>query len=70
VTRDPSETASEYLQRALSDLSLDTVPLLTLSELYQEARYSTHEITVDDQRAAQAALEQVGRQLQRPVEQQ
>jgi hypothetical protein len=69
LDHDPAETPSEYLQRALADLPLDTAPLLTLSDLYQEARFSAHEITVADQRAAQAALEQVGRQLEQRLEQ-
>ncbi len=63
VPRQRSETPAEHLVRVLADLPLDTAPLVTLSQLYEEARFSAHPITADHQQSAAAALDQVRRQL-------
>ncbi|MGI9599217.1 MAG: DUF4129 domain-containing protein [Acidimicrobiales bacterium] len=61
--RSPSETPAEHLNRVLGTMSIDTEPLLQLAELYQVARFSTHPITVDDQRRAAAALQRARAEL-------
>ncbi len=63
LSRHRSETPAEYLVRVLADLPLDTDPLITLSNLYEEARFSTHPITAGDQRTAASALDSIRQQL-------
>lgn len=62
-----SETSSELAARWLEQLPLDPEPLRRLAELYREARYSSHPVSDASIEAAQGALEQLRRQLTRPV---
>ncbi len=61
--RQPNETPTEHLQRALASLPIDTEPLLRLAELYQVARFSTHPITATDQEQAASSLQRVRSEL-------
>ncbi len=54
---DAHETPVEHLTRVLRQLPVSAEPLLELAELYQLARFSTQEITEDQQRRAADALE-------------
>lgn len=63
--RQPSETPTEHLRRALATGTTPTLgaddervrPLAELAELYSRARYAHHPIGPDDQRRAVEALE-------------
>jgi hypothetical protein len=47
VTRLYSETARDYVERILQELSLDDVAVNQLLQAYEEARFSDHELTRD-----------------------
>lgn len=53
------ETPVEHLSRILDRLPVEAEPLLELAELYQLARFSSQEITEDQQRRAADALDRV-----------
>ncbi|MFL6164139.1 MAG: DUF4129 domain-containing protein [Jatrophihabitantaceae bacterium] len=58
-----SETSSELADRWLARLPLSRQPLLTLAELYREARYSSHPMPESALETARATLEQLRREL-------
>jgi hypothetical protein len=59
AARRPWETSSEFTMRLLDAVSADQAAVTALEHLYREARFSTHEITEDNRRAAMDALRQV-----------
>lgn len=67
LPRDPAETPTEHLHRALGALSItdptQAEPLLDLSGLYARARYSDHPISADEQRRAAASLGRARRRV-------
>jgi hypothetical protein len=63
VPRLASETADEYLPRVLHDLEIDPVAVGRLTELYEEAKFSQHDIGAAMKEDAIGALEQVRDEL-------
>jgi hypothetical protein len=61
--RQRSETSSELADRWLARLPLSREPLLTLAELYREARYSSHRLPDAALDTARSALEQLRREI-------
>ncbi len=47
VTRLYSETARDYVDRVLKEISLDDFSVIQLLQAYEEARFSDHELTRD-----------------------
>ena len=58
-----SETSSELATRWLKLLPVSRQPLLTLAELYREARYSSHPLDESALVTARGALEQLRREI-------
>jgi hypothetical protein len=58
-----SETSTELADRWLTRLPVSREPLLTLAELYREARYSSHRLDESALTTARAALEQLRREI-------
>jgi hypothetical protein len=65
VPRLASETADEYLPRVLHDLEIDPVAVSRLTELYEEAKFSQHDIGAAMKEDAIGALEHVRDELRR-----
>jgi hypothetical protein len=63
IVRGRDETASEFLGRATRRLALSGDAAATLTERFEEVRYSTHEITEADREDALASLRRVEREL-------
>jgi Domain of unknown function (DUF4129) len=61
--RQRSETSTELADRWLARLPLSRQPLLTLAELYREARYSSHRVSDAALDTARSALEQLRREI-------
>jgi hypothetical protein len=59
----PAETSREYTIRVLRRLALDEQAIATLSELYREARFSTHAMGEPARRRAIDAVEVLATQL-------
>lgn len=65
VTRRPAETATEFVVRFLHALDVDPRPVAALARLYQEARFSTHELPTDARDRAREALDAIAAELDR-----
>ncbi len=65
VARRPAETATEFVVRFLHALDVDPRPVAALARLYQEARFSSHELPTDARDRAQEALEAIAVDLDR-----
>ena len=63
IVRARDETASELLGRTSGRLPLSAGAAATLTERFEEVRYSTHEITEADREDALASLHRVEREL-------
>lgn len=63
VARDASETAAEFTVRVLAVDGVSTGELLTLAELYREARYSDHASTEETRTRARAVLSNLRKEL-------
>jgi hypothetical protein len=63
IVRGRDETASEFLGRTTRRLPLSAGAAATLTERFEEVRYSTHEITEADREDALASLHRVEREL-------
>lgn len=63
--RHPFEAPEEHLTRCLDGLDVEPAPMRTLLELFAIARFSTHDVTEDDRRAALEALRTSQEQLRR-----
>ena len=59
----PSETATDVMQRVMSDLDVDDDALDELADLYREARFSDHPLTDEHRLVAQDALDRVQHSL-------
>jgi len=57
--RHVAETATEYVSRVITNSSVDSVPIGELAALYQEARFSRHDLTDDHGMRARSALDGV-----------
>lgn len=66
VARDASETAAEFTVRVLAVNGVSTDDLLTLADLYREARYSDHASTEETRAQARAALGNLRDDLRAP----
>jgi hypothetical protein len=67
VTRRPAETSTEFVVRFLHTLDVDPRPVAALSSLYQEARFSTHDLPDDARKRAEQALRGIQADLGRSV---
>lgn len=65
LPRRPWETSSEYVARALAELSVRGDAVRRLERLFVEARFSTHPIDEDHRRAALEALDAIHADLRR-----
>ena len=65
VTRRPAETSTEFVVRFLHTLDVDPRPVAALAALYQEARFSTHELPDDARTRAEQALRAIDAELDR-----
>ena len=65
VRRRPSETATEFVIHFLHALDVDPRPVAALARLYQEARFSSHELPADARDRAREALEAIATELDR-----
>lgn len=65
--RDPAETATEHLARVLADDPGLAAPAIELGALYELARFSDREITIDDQHRAAESLDRARHKLATPV---
>jgi Domain of unknown function (DUF4129) len=59
LARSPSETAIEYLRRVLLDLSTSGDAVERLTELFEQAKFSHHEVTPEMKREAVDALREI-----------
>ncbi|WP_426244908.1 DUF4129 domain-containing protein [Nocardioides sp. LHG3406-4] len=59
LPREPWETSSEFTYRMLDLVGADPHAVLTLGELYREARFSEHPLGEDARTAARAALQDI-----------
>jgi hypothetical protein len=57
--RQPSEAPREYLERVLGGAALDPAALTTLTDLFEQARYSDHTVGLTERQAAIDAMESV-----------
>ncbi|MEL7155195.1 MAG: DUF4129 domain-containing protein [Actinomycetota bacterium] len=57
--REPAETPTEHMARASAAAAIEGRALRRLALLYEHARFSGHEITEADRRAAEADLDQL-----------
>jgi Domain of unknown function (DUF4129) len=57
--RRPSEAPREYLERVLGGTDLEPAAVTTLTELFEQARYSDHQMSSGDRRNAIDAMESV-----------
>ena len=65
VTRQPSETSTEFVIRFLRTLDVDPRPVGLLAGLFQEARFSTHPLPGDARSRAEQALAGIHADLDR-----
>lgn len=65
VTRAPAETATEFVVRFLHALDVDPRPVAALARLYQEARFSSHDLPTDARDRAREALDAIAAELER-----
>jgi hypothetical protein len=65
VSRRPAETSTEFVVRFLHTLDVDPRPVAALSALYQEARFSTHDLPDDARARAELALRAIDADLDR-----
>ena len=65
VTRGPAETSTEFVVRFLHTLDVDPRPVAALSALYQEARFSTHDLPDDARARAEQAVRAIDADLDR-----
>jgi hypothetical protein len=65
--RDPAETPTEHLARVLADDPGLAPPAIQLGALYELARFSDREITIDDQHRAAESLDRARHRLATPV---
>lgn len=63
VARHPSETAEEYLERVLAGLDLPPASARRLTGLFEQAKFSHHEVDAAMKESAIGALEQVRDEL-------
>lgn len=63
LTRRVSETAIEFLRRVLDDLSVSAPAARELTQLFEEAKFSTHELDESARARAIAALETIRSEL-------
>jgi hypothetical protein len=63
IARQPWETSAEYTMRLLDLVDAHGPAVTRLGELYREARFSEHEVTETDRRAALAALDEIHRTI-------
>jgi hypothetical protein len=63
IERARDETASEFLGRTMGRLPVSAPAAAALTEHFEEARYSAHEVTDSDRAAALASLRRVEREL-------
>lgn len=63
VARRPSETAEEYLERVLAGLHLSPASARRLTGLFEQAKFSHHEVDAAMKESAIGALEQVRDEL-------
>ena len=63
ISRRPSETPEELLHRALGGLDVSAGAIRRLTELFERARFSQHDVDVEMKEEAIAALEQVRDEL-------
>jgi hypothetical protein len=68
IARHRSETSAELTARVLSTYVVDRQAIDALAALYREARFSSHELSEHHRQRAVAALDELHRQLARPVE--
>jgi heme/copper-type cytochrome/quinol oxidase subunit 2 len=66
--RDASEAPFEYLSRVLAQLRVTRRPAAALTELFERAKFSTHELGPDAKQRAIEALEAVRDELRDPVD--
>jgi hypothetical protein len=59
LVRDPWETSAEFTLRALDLAAVDGHAVVRLSELYREARFSSHHLGEDARREARDALTRI-----------
>jgi hypothetical protein len=59
LSRNPADTSAEFTTRVLASYALDPTAVLRLSELYREARFSTHEMDEAQRDAAVDALDSI-----------
>lgn len=65
VVRRPAETATEFVVHFLRALDVDPRPVAALAALYQEARFSTHELPTGARLRAESALRGIDADLDR-----
>ncbi len=65
VVRRPAETATDFVVNFLHALDVDPRPVAALAALYQEARFSTHELPEDALLRAESALRGIDADLDR-----
>ena len=65
VTRRPAETSTEFVVRFLHTLDVDPRPVAALSALYQEARFSSHDLPAPARARAEDALRAIDADLDR-----
>jgi uncharacterized membrane protein YphA (DoxX/SURF4 family) len=63
LPRDGAETPEEYLARILGDLDVDTMSIRRLTDLFERAKFSQHEVDATMKDEALAALAHVRDQL-------
>ena len=64
IVRARDETASEFLERTMRRLPVSAGAAATLTERFEEVRFSTHQITEVDREQALASLHRVERELE------
>jgi hypothetical protein len=65
VVRRPAETATEFVVHFLHALDVDPRPVAALAALYQEARFSSHDLPPEARVRAEAALRGIEADLDR-----
>jgi hypothetical protein len=69
LARNPAETPTEMTTRVLHAYSVDARSIGTLTTLYREARFSSHDMHEGHRHEAQQALAEIRRQLRAAAEQ-
>ena len=65
LPRNRADTSTEFTHRVLASYSLDEAAVLTLADLYREARFSTHDMSSSDRLTAVDALDAIHDGLRR-----